>query len=110
LAACDVDQHQVGKVLVDQVEKLLGVAGLAEDLHAGAVEQAGQALAEQDVVVGDDHPRLAHRETSRPRLSSLDARSAPRLSASGACDTPHGDEQESMKVGVAGGRGGSCPR
>jgi hypothetical protein len=38
------------------------VVGLARDLEAGPLEQACQALAEEDVVVGEDNPwrTLAH--------------------------------------------------
>ena len=44
-----------GLVLAHEREQLGRVAGLPDDLEAGALEQAGQALAEQDVVVGQDH-------------------------------------------------------
>jgi hypothetical protein len=32
---------------------------LADDFEAGAFEQAGQALAQEDVVIGQHHPRAA---------------------------------------------------
>jgi hypothetical protein len=32
-----------------------GVAGLAHDLESGTLHEAGEALAEQDVVVGQDY-------------------------------------------------------
>ena len=57
----DVDHHQVGLVAGDQRHQLGAVPGLADDLEAGALEQAGQALAEQDVVLGQDHPQPGRR-------------------------------------------------
>ena len=48
-----------GRCSRTSVEQLGGVAALADDLEAGALEQAGQALAEEDVVVGQHHPRPA---------------------------------------------------
>ena len=51
----DVDEHQVGPVLADQVEQLHPVAGLPYHLELGALEQAGDALSKQDVVVRQDH-------------------------------------------------------
>ena len=52
----DIDHHQVRHVVADQHQELLAVTCLRHDLEARAIEQAGQALAEQDVVVGEDHP------------------------------------------------------
>jgi hypothetical protein len=57
----DVDHHQLGRLLGDQGQELGGVAGLADDLEAGTLEQAGQPLAEQHVVLGQDHPQLGRR-------------------------------------------------
>jgi len=56
----DVGDHEVGDVLPDEVGELGGVAGLAHHLVAGALEQARQPFAEQDVVVGQNHPTHAH--------------------------------------------------
>ena len=39
---------------------VLAVARLPRHLIAGAIEQAGQALAEQDIVLGQHHPRPGH--------------------------------------------------
>ena len=49
-------------MLADEREQLVAVAGLADDLEAGALEQARETLAEQDVVVREDDPgaRLGH--------------------------------------------------
>jgi hypothetical protein len=57
----DVDHHQLGWLRVDEGQELAGVAGLAGHLEAGAFQEAGQALSEQDVVVGQDHPQAMHR-------------------------------------------------
>ena len=51
----DVDDRQVGRLVGDQGQELGGVAGLADDLEPGAFHEAGEALAEQDVVVGQDY-------------------------------------------------------
>jgi hypothetical protein len=49
-------------VFPNECDQLGGVVALPRDLEAGALEQACQALAEQDVVVGEDDPggTLAH--------------------------------------------------
>jgi hypothetical protein len=49
----DVDQDEVWLVLADEGEELLGVAGLPHNLEARPLEQAGEALAEEDVVIGE---------------------------------------------------------
>jgi hypothetical protein len=36
------------------------VAGLPNDLEPGALEQAGQPFTQQDVVLGQDNPQVAH--------------------------------------------------
>ena len=48
----DVDDREVRLVLATSATQLVGVAGLADDLEAGSLEQAGEPFAEQDVVVG----------------------------------------------------------
>jgi hypothetical protein len=52
----DVGHHQVGHCVADQPEQPRAVSCLPDDLEAGAFEQAGQTLAEQNIVVGQDHP------------------------------------------------------
>jgi signal transduction histidine kinase len=52
----DVDDHQVRVLPAHQSEQRSGVAGLPDDVEPGAGEQAGEALPQQDVVVGDDDP------------------------------------------------------
>ena len=49
-------------MLADELDQLGGVAALAHDLEAGALEQTGQTLAEEDVVVcqDDSRPARAH--------------------------------------------------
>jgi hypothetical protein len=49
----DVDDHEVGLVLADEVEELARITCLADDLEVGALEQAGEAFAQKDVVLGD---------------------------------------------------------
>jgi hypothetical protein len=39
--------------------EVAGVAGLTDDLQPGALQQAGQALAQQDVVIGQHYPYAA---------------------------------------------------
>ncbi len=39
----------------DRLDELCGVAGLGHHVKAGALEQAGQALAQQDIVVGESY-------------------------------------------------------
>ena len=51
----DVDDHELGLVLADELDQLGGVPALAHDLEVGTLEQARQTLAEEDVVVGHDH-------------------------------------------------------
>jgi hypothetical protein len=64
----DVDHHQLGGLLSNQRQQLGGVAGLAGDLEAGAFQQAGQPLTEQDIILGQDHPQPGRRH--RPGLWS----------------------------------------
>jgi hypothetical protein len=54
----DVDDHEVGAELADESEQLVGVARLADDVELGALEQARQTLAQEDVVLseGDTAP------------------------------------------------------
>jgi len=47
-------------VRADLAQQVLGVAGLCDDLEAGLLEQAHEALAQQDRVVGDDYPHGIH--------------------------------------------------
>jgi hypothetical protein len=52
----NIDDHELGLVLAHEREELVRVAGLADDLEARPLEHARDALAQQDVVVGDDDP------------------------------------------------------
>ena len=56
----DVDHYQRRRLLMNQGQQLGAVAGLPDDLESGALEDAGQALTEQNVVLGQDHPQPAH--------------------------------------------------
>ncbi len=55
----DVHDDQIGMLLPDRGHEFRGVAGLGGHFEAGTIEQAGQALAEQDVVVREGHPGAA---------------------------------------------------
>ena len=61
----DVGHYQVGPGLAGQRKQLCAVTRLPHHLIAGAVEQTGQALAEQDIVLGQHHPRPGH-DGARP--------------------------------------------
>jgi hypothetical protein len=52
----DVDDDEVRGGVADEREQLPRVSRLTHHLDAEALEQTGQAFAEQDVVLGDDHP------------------------------------------------------
>jgi hypothetical protein len=56
----DVHDDKVRPPLANQLDELCGIAALAYDVKAGALEQAGQALAEQDVVVRKRNPGAVH--------------------------------------------------
>ena len=56
-----------GRWLADQREELGGVAGLPDDVEARADQQAGQAFAEQHVVVGHHHPAAVFRHSHEYR-------------------------------------------
>jgi len=47
-------------VLAGKGEQLGTIAALPDDLEAGALQQARQPLAEQHVVLGEDHPCPGH--------------------------------------------------
>jgi hypothetical protein len=47
----NVDDHQVGRAVTHPLEQLGRVAGLADDVEPGLLEQARESFAEQDVVV-----------------------------------------------------------
>jgi hypothetical protein len=55
----DVHDDQVGTLLPDRCDELGGVAGLGHYVEAGAIEQAGQALAEQDIIIRERYPGAA---------------------------------------------------
>ena len=71
----NVQHDQLWKVLANQRHQLGHIARQAHDLKSRRFEEAGYALAQEDIVVGDDHssPALArcHRESipQRGRLA-----------------------------------------
>src|SRR5690242_17561681 len=52
----DVDDRHVGMFPDHDPEELLGVAGLAGNVHAGVFEEAGCAFPDQHGIVGDHDP------------------------------------------------------
>ena len=50
----DVDDDELGLLLAHERRAARRVAGLADDLEAGPLEQAREAFAQKDVVVGDN--------------------------------------------------------
>ncbi len=42
-------------MLAGELQQLVGVAGLGDDLYASPFKEAREALAEQDIVVGEHH-------------------------------------------------------
>ncbi len=49
----NVDDDDVGLLLADQGEEFDRVSGLADHVEAGFAQQGGDALAEQDGVIGE---------------------------------------------------------
>src|SRR5262249_40566958 len=74
----DVDDDEVGSVRTYPLHEILCVAGLSHDGEVVALKQACKALAEQDIVVGDDDPHPGRRVT----LPVLCHTVHPRFSAS----------------------------
>ena len=72
-----VDDGDVGLVGADLAQQLLGVAGLADDLEPGLLEQAHHALAQQGRVVGDDYPHGILARTVVPSPAGLSTSSSP---------------------------------
>jgi len=50
----DVDDHQIRLVLSHELDQRVSVAGLADDLEVGSLEEAREPFAQEDVVVRDD--------------------------------------------------------
>jgi hypothetical protein len=74
----NVGHYQVGRVLADQREQLCTVASLPDDVETRAFEQAGQSLAEQDVILGQDHPQgILHRADTLHRRGVVLTASIP---------------------------------
>jgi hypothetical protein len=63
----DVDDRQFRPGRPDQAQQPDGVTSLAHNLKARAVEQAGQALAQQHIIIGKHHAGCGH--VHRRRLS-----------------------------------------
>src|SRR6266508_3623464 len=63
----DVDQRHVGVGQAHLAEQALGVLGLADHLDASVAQEADDALAGEQDVVGDDYP---HGSSARSRVGS----------------------------------------
>ena len=64
----DVEDDQVGPVLLGQLDRLVAVAGLADDVVALLGEHLGEVHADQRLVLGD-HDAAGLRGGHRVRLS-----------------------------------------
>ena len=73
----DVDDGDVGGVGGDVLEELVGVAGLGDDVDPAVGEEAGEALADDDGVVGEDHPHGIAAVTRVPWPGALSTRRWP---------------------------------
>src|SRR6185436_8455764 len=77
----DVEEHEVGRELLDARPRLVDVAGLADDLDGGKyLEQAPQLAARERFIVDDQRlhagsRRVAVAAAGRDRSSSSEARS-----------------------------------
>ena len=56
----DVDHDEIGMERTHARQELGGVTGLAKHLESGAVEQGGQALPKQDIIVRHDQTYRAY--------------------------------------------------
>ena len=56
----DVEHHQVRRARADEPQQLRRVSCQTGDFERRPSEQAGDALAQQDIVVGDHHPNVLH--------------------------------------------------
>jgi hypothetical protein len=55
----DIDDYELGLVLAHEREQLVRIAGLADDLKVGPLEQAREPFAQKDVVVCQDDSTAA---------------------------------------------------
>ena len=89
-----VDDREVGLVLADQREQRVGVAGAPDDLVAGVLEQAGEALAQEDGVLGDHDAHGSSTAIRVPAPGGLSMASVPPCAATrssipaGPCPPP----------------------
>lgn len=60
----DIHHGQVRPFPPDEFHEFCGVADLADDLQSGAVQQARQAFAQEDVIIGQHHSRAAGAHTT----------------------------------------------
>jgi hypothetical protein len=67
----DIGHHQVGLAIADHREQLHTVAGLPHHFESRAVQQAGQTLAKQQIVVGYHHAHASHHLLTSPELVFL---------------------------------------
>ena len=72
----NIDHHELRLAVTNQGEQLRRIGGLAHHLETRPLQQAGQTLAQQNVVVGDDdlhgrHVGSFRRRDKRRRLNNL---------------------------------------
>ena len=77
----DVDDREVGIVLGDDGEQRLGVADAGDDVVTGVLEQAGEALAQEDGVLRDHDPHGIATSTRVPSPRGLTISSVPPCAA-----------------------------
>src|SRR5205085_10352295 len=73
----DVDDRHVGLGPLDERAQLLGVGGQPDDVETALLEQAREALAQDDGVVGDDYAHGISARRVVPRPGALDTVSRP---------------------------------
>src|SRR5205823_12957195 len=77
----DVDNRQLGPLLADQADQLGAVIRLSDDFEAGVLQQARQALTEEDVVIRQDYATPLLRLVHQQRLSTSHSHAAVRSPA-----------------------------
>ena len=78
----DVDDSQIGSMLVDGGEQFVGVASLLHDVHSGSGQDASHSGANDRRVVGDDHPHGMSARSRVPRCGGLSICNVPEMASS----------------------------
>ena len=80
----DVHDHQVGSQALGEFDRLLAVAGLADDLVALLAQHLGEIHADERLVLGDEHAARLWRRPSVTRSWRTLSREQPQISDRGA--------------------------